>query len=132
MFYLLDTNICIFLIANKAPVLNRIAEVGIANCFIAEATIAELYYGVYRSSKMAENYRSVTNLISNFNIIETRFVLETFGETKARLASEGRIIADFDLLIGCTALFFDMPCVTNNTKHLNHIPNLKLEDWTKE
>lgn len=131
MFYLLDTNICIFTVASKVSILKKIAEVGVGNCFIAEATVAELYYGIYKSSRVAENYKAVTNLIATFNIIETKFVLESFGEIKAKRASEGRIITDFDLLIGCTALFFDMPCVTNNTKHLNHILNLKLEDWTK-
>lgn len=47
--YLLDTNICIYLLKKRFDVESRIRHVGIQNCFISEITLAELYYGASNS-----------------------------------------------------------------------------------
>ena len=43
--YLLDTNICIFLLRGKYNVNKKIDTVGLDNCYISEITVAELKYG---------------------------------------------------------------------------------------
>ncbi len=43
--YLLDTNICIFLLRGKYNVDKKMDEVGLENCYISEITVAELKYG---------------------------------------------------------------------------------------
>lgn len=43
--YLLDTNICIFLLRGKYDVDKKIDSVGLGNCAISEITVAELKYG---------------------------------------------------------------------------------------
>lgn len=43
--YLLDTNICIYLLRGKYNVDRKIDAVGLDNCFISEITVAELMYG---------------------------------------------------------------------------------------
>lgn len=53
-----------------------------------------------------------------------------FISEKARLQKDGKVIDDFDLLIGATAVSFDLIMVTNNINHFNRIKHLKLEDWT--
>lgn len=55
--YLLDTNICIYLLKKRFDVESRIGHVGIQNCFISEITLAELYYGASNSGHK-ENGRS--------------------------------------------------------------------------
>lgn len=52
--YLLDTNICIFLLQGKY---NAIDRVGFDNCFILEITVAELKYGVKLGRKKGLRYR---------------------------------------------------------------------------
>ena len=37
-----------------------------------------------------------------------------------------------DLFIAATAIYNDLTLVTNNTKHFENIPLLKLENWKKE
>ena len=49
--YLLDTNICVYFLNGKFDLEHKIEEVGIANCFISEVTIAELKYGVEKSKQ---------------------------------------------------------------------------------
>lgn len=43
--YLLDSNICIHLLRNRAEVVEAISKVGWNNCCISELTVVELYYG---------------------------------------------------------------------------------------
>lgn len=38
-------------------------------------------------------------------------------------------IGDMDLMIAATAIYNDLTLVTNNTKHFENMPNLKLENW---
>ena len=56
-------------------------------------------------------------------------VLSVFAEEKAKLRKQGLLIDDFDMLIGATALKYDMTLVTENIKHLSHINGLHLENW---
>jgi tRNA(fMet)-specific endonuclease VapC len=57
--------------------------------------------------------------------------LDTYATEKARLRKAGNVIDDFDLLIGSTAVTFDMKMITNNTNHFSRINNIQLEDWTE-
>jgi len=50
---------------------------------------------------------------------------------KARLKKLGTLIDDFDLLIGTTAITYQIIMLTNNTNHLSRISNIQLEDGTK-
>lgn len=55
--YLLDTNICIFLLRGKYDVDKRIDEVGFTNCYISEITVAELKYGAELGRKQGLHQR---------------------------------------------------------------------------
>lgn len=59
------------------------------------------------------------------------FHMPLFADTKALLRQQGKLIDDFDLLIGTTALKDNMTLVTDNVKHLARIPGLHIENWVK-
>ena len=44
----------------------------------------------------------------------------------------GLLIADFDLLIGATAVYHELVLVTNNTKHFERMQSLRLENWMQD
>lgn len=48
---------------------------------------------------------------------------------KVRLRNAGRLIEDFDLLIGCAAKAAELTVVTHNVKHFSHIEGIDMEDW---
>ena len=50
-----------------------------------------------------------------------------FGEQRNRLRAEGQMIGDLDLLIGATALRYELILLTNNRRHFERIPNLNIE-----
>jgi len=127
--YLLDTDICIFLLINKHDIKARIAKAGIKNCFISEITIAELTYGAYHSSNFQKHIKEVTQLELLFDVIPIYDCLSTFGKEKAILKKSGNLIPDFDLLIGITSVYHKMTMITNNQKHLSRISDIKIENW---
>ena len=49
----------------------------------------------------------------------------------ADLHRRGRLIADADLLIACTALEHGMPIATNNESHFSRIPGLRIDNWLR-
>ena len=57
--YLLDTDICIFFLKGHQKVKEKIQEVGIANCYISEITIGELFYGAFNSEHKEKHIKEV-------------------------------------------------------------------------
>lgn len=127
--YLLDTNICIFLLKNRYGVQERIRQAGCENCFVSDVTLAELYYGAYNSNQREKHLEGVLYLEELFNVLPIHETVEVFGEVKAKLSREGMLIDDFDLLIGCTALAYDLVMVSENVRHLARIPGIRVENW---
>ena len=130
--YLLDTNICIYYIKGLYDLKSKFEEVGPENCFISEITLAELKFGVAKSKAKEKNQKALDNFLSGIQLLPIFSALDIYAEEKARLQKSGKIIDDFDLLIGATAVSFDLMMVTNNTNHFNRIKDIQLEDWTNK
>ena len=129
--YLLDTDICIFFLQGKYGLSSKIEEVGIENCFISEITIAELLFGAENSNNYEKHMEEVSLFEQNFRIIPIYNVLRTYAKEKVRLKKVGTIVAEFDLLIGSTAVAHNLIMVTGNVSHLTKIQSIQVEDWTK-
>jgi tRNA(fMet)-specific endonuclease VapC len=130
--YLLDTNICIYYIKGKFNLDDKFDRIDSTNLFISEITLAELKYGVEKSDNPAKNKKALENFLTGIQILPIIQSLDFFAKEKARLRKAGTIIDDFDLLIGFTAIAFNLTLVTNNVSHLERIKGIELEDWTKE
>jgi len=128
--YLLDTNICIYFINGLYELKSKFEDVGPENCFISEVTLAELKFGVAKSQAKKKNQHALENFLTGIQILPIFPALDIYASEKARLQKSGKIIDDFDLLIGATAVSFDLVMVTNNTNHFNRIKDIELEDWT--
>lgn len=127
--YLLDTNICIFLLKKQFDVARQIEKVGDENCFISDITLAELYYGASKSGHKQQKMLGVRYIEELFPSLPVREAIETFADIKAALNSKGILIDDFDLLIGATAVAYDLIMVTENVKHFSRIPGIRIENW---
>jgi len=128
--YLLDTNICIYFIKGLYDLKSKFEDVDPENCFISEITLAELKFGVAKSQAKKKNQQVLEGFLTGVQILPIFPALDIYASEKARLQQTGKLIDDFDLLIGATAVSFDLVMVTNNTNHFNRIKNIKLEDWT--
>ncbi len=131
MKYLLDTNICIYII-NKKPLstIERIREKQINEIAISTITIAELEYGVERSQHTDQNRIAVIEFLVPFNILEfDQDAAIAYGKIRKQLESKGTPIGPMDLLLASQALSHHLILVTNNEKEFKRIENLQIENW---
>nr|MBS0038558.1 type II toxin-antitoxin system VapC family toxin [Saprospiraceae bacterium] len=128
--YLLDTNICIYYLKGLFDLDKKFKAVKIENCFISEITLAELKFGVENSKNPAKNQKALDSFLTGIQILPIFEAIDTYAKEKARLRKSGKTVDDFDLLIGCTAVAFELTMVTNNTNHFKNIKNIKLDNWT--
>ena len=129
MKYLLDTSICVFLLRNEHDIDKRLLEAGIENCSISEITVAELLYGAECSKQKKKNLQLVKEFCADLEVVKIGPVLEYYASKKALLRKEGRMIEDFDLLIGACAYVNGYTLVTDNLKHFERLEGLKVENW---
>ena len=131
MKYLLDTNIVIHLFRGKRSLSRKMDEVGLSNCSICELTKAELLLGEEIAARrgISVNRAPLRDFFQTVEILPISLGIELFSLQKARLMSEGRIIEDFDLLIGCCAIACGRIMVSENTGHLSRIEGIRLENW---
>lgn len=132
MTYLLDTDTFIFLLKRDAKVTAKANAVGASDIALSAITVAEALHGAYYSADPIKSLRLTRALIAKYAIIDLdTLIADKFGEIKADLRRAGLILADFDLLIGATAIVAGRTFVTNNTRHFNRLISygLVLENW---
>ncbi|EKR65305.1 MULTISPECIES: type II toxin-antitoxin system VapC family toxin [Leptospira] len=129
--YLLDTNICIYIINQKPEsVYKKFKKIKLENIFISSITEFELKYGVQKSLHFERNLKVLEEFLSYLNILP--FVSEdTNKAAKVRVELErvGKPIGPFDLLIASQALSNKLTLVTNNEKEFTRIKEIKIENW---
>ena len=132
--YLLDTNICIYIIKKKpVDVLKTLKTKSKKNIYVSSITIAELEYRVAKSQFPEKNKIALIEFLSIFNILpfdDTDAV--EFGMIKTDLEKKGRIIGPMDLLIAGQAKSKKLILVTNNIKEFERVEGLKIENWVKD
>ena len=97
---------------------------------VSVVSYGELVYGAEKSKSVEKNLRTVSEIKEIFPLLDiTADVMDIFGKIKALVQKIGKPSDDMDLLIATTAIANEMTLVTHNTKHFEHIPNLKLTDW---
>ena len=132
--YLLDTNICIFLIKNKfLNLTNKILSSDSNELFLSSISIAEMEYGVSKSQNREKNRQALLDFCTDFNnIIDfTAEDTEAYGLIRAYLEKEGKIIGPYDMQLAAQAMTRNLTVVTNNYDEFIRIPWIKVEDWTK-
>jgi tRNA(fMet)-specific endonuclease VapC len=131
MKYLLDTNMCIYII-KKHPenVLKKFTTLDIGDISISSITLAELMYGVYKSLHQHKNKTALEEFISPLEIMPFDDDAAThYGEIRACLEKKGTPIGSLDMMIAAHAQCLNLILVTNNKKEFSRVPHLKIEDW---
>lgn len=130
MPYLLDTNAVIALMKGHLEIQSHVRQVGRQQLRICSTVEGELWFGVAKSARVAENTERLLNLLDwlpslPFSGDATR----RFGEIRAHLNRQGTPIGPYDLQIAAIALAAELTLVTNNTKEFERVPGLRCEDW---
>jgi len=132
MKYMLDTNICIYLIKqNPAKVLKHFKSHAIGDIGISSITLAELRYGVSKSQHVEKNQQALDEFILSLEIADfDEKSAQEYGAIRAELERTGKPVGSMDMLIGAHAHALGVTLVTNNTKEFKQIKNLKIADWS--
>lgn len=133
MKYLLDTNICIYLIKQKPlKVLGRFQTLALSDIGISSITVAELEYGIYKSQQQEKNRSALMQFLMPLEIIEfDQTAAKIYGLIRSDLESKGLVIGSMDMLIGAHAMSLGVTLVSNNLREFSRITNLSLENWAE-
>lgn len=131
--YLIDTNICIYLIKNKYEHIHKkVEQEGTHKIAISSITVAELEFGIAKSQYVEKNRIALLEFLAPFEIIPfTELDCEYFGGLRAYLNKKGTPIGPYDLQIAAQCLARDLTLVSNNIKEFERVPGLKYENWIK-
>jgi tRNA(fMet)-specific endonuclease VapC len=128
--YLLDTNICIYII-NERPkhVLDRFKRLALMDIGVSSISAAELAFGVAKSRSNRNRAALEAFLlpleVSPFDLS----VAFAYGDLRAELERRGEPIGPLDLQIAAHALSLNTILVTNNEREFRKVPGLTVENW---
>ena len=133
MKYLLDTNICIYIIKKKPiKVFEKFKQIQIGDIAISSITFSELVYGVQKSGNPEKNKKALQEFLIPIEIINYDYKASLFyGKIRSFLEKKGTPIGALDTLIAAHALSNNIPIITNNEKEFQRVPNLRVENWVK-
>lgn len=131
MKYMLDTNIIAYA-KNKRPasVLERLTAQQPSDVCISVITMAELEFGVFRSSKPAQNRLALLAFLSGIQILPfDSDAAHEYGAIRHSLTKSGTLIGANDMLIAAHAKSRNLILVTNNAREFERVDGLTVENW---
>ena len=132
--YLLDTNILIEFMKGNPSVVEQLLHVGIDKCCLSVISLHELYFGAYFARTKKQEYyekemKLINKLLEHFSVLPLPEKADGYAQIKVNLRSAGRIADEFDMIIGGQALTAGLTVVTDNVKHFEPMPEVKVENW---
>lgn len=136
MNYLLDTNACVALINDKAPLVRTRLQKALARdakVLVSSVAAFELWYGVAKSARQEANARLVETFFAGplsllaFEAEDAKVA----GRVRAGLERIGKPIGAYDLLIAGQALRHQLTLITANGREFGRVKGLEWEDWAK-
>ncbi len=132
MRYLLDTDICIYLIKHKPPsVTDKLTQIDNSEVALSTISLFELRFGVENSNQYQKSQSALNLFCSSFPTILSFDTSAATCAAKIRsaLKRKGTPIGAYDLLIASIALSNDLILVSNNVREFQRVDGLKLENW---
>ena len=129
--YIVDTCIWIEYFHRNPSVLTAMAAHRREDLFASEITVAEMLYGALHSQNPAKHRREVDFLRSLYPVMPISRAIEEYAVIRDALTRQGIRIGDFDLFIGATALHYGLTVVTDNVRHFQLMPGVKVVNWVE-
>ena len=129
--YLLDTNIISYWMRGDQRIIEKIKCCSPAELALSTITLAEIYYGIEKSSvKKKERRKKIEHIKSLLDIYPfNEHAAKAYGVIRAQLENTGRPISERDLQIASIAVANRLCVVTHNTKEFDRVQKLSVEDW---
>lgn len=133
MRYMLDTNICIYIIKHKPEkVCKELQKHDPSEVCISSVTYAELIHGVEKSAAIEKNRLALALLLANIEIMNFDVnAANCYGKIRADLEKKGTPIGPLDMMIAGHAQSLSYTVVTNNVKEFSRVTNLDIVNWAE-
>lgn len=134
--YMLDTNICSFIMREQPEaVIRRLEQAVLRNhrIVVSAITYAEMRFGAIVKKAAPRHGQLVDAFCARLDAILPwdRAAVDATVEVKAALTAAGTPIGPNDTAIAGHAIAAGTILVTNNMREFERVPNLVLEDWVK-
>jgi len=131
--YMLDTNICIYVAKHQPPkVKARFERLKPGQLIMSSITYGELCYGANKSKQRARVLEQLEELVQDIPVENLGSkAAEAYGEIRATLEQQGRLIGNNDLWIAGHARALGVTLATNNEREFRRVAGLSVENWTK-
>lgn len=131
MKYLLNTDICIFIIRKRPEsVFEKLRAQSVGSVGISSITYSELCHGAYKSQNPKKNLAALKNFTAPLEILSyDDAVAPVYGKVRQKLEQLGLPIGPLAPLIAAHALTLNLTLVTNNTRKFERVDGLKIENW---
>ena len=128
MKFLLDANAVIALMKGDDGFMAQLKQHRPRDFGMPSIVAHELFYGAFRSQRVAENLARVEAL--QFEVMDfTPEDARRAAQIRSRLAAAGTPIGPYDVLIAGQALARGLTLITHNTREFQRVAELKLADW---
>lgn len=125
--FLLDTNIVIAFLKGDTVVQEHFAEA--ETVFVPSTVIGELYYGAYKSARVAANLARVEEFVAITNVLVCDIATaQQYGQIRNLLRAKGRFIPDNDIWIAAVAQQYHLTLVSRD-EHFREVDGLSVETW---
>jgi tRNA(fMet)-specific endonuclease VapC len=130
--YMLDTNICIYVIKNRPAALRERFDQLAEKLCISTITLGELLYGVEKSARRSQNLEAVEQFTARLEVLPfSAKAAAHFGQIRAELARAGRPCGAYDMLIAAHARSEGLMLITNNIREFERMPGLRIDNWAR-
>jgi tRNA(fMet)-specific endonuclease VapC len=126
--FLLDTNAVIALVAKNAKLLRRVSYYSPMDFGLPAIVAHELYFGTFRSRRVAENLAQVDALEFELVALDREDVRQA-AAIRAELAATGSPIGPYDVLIAGQAKSRDLTLISRNVGEFSRVAGLRVENW---
>ena len=128
--YMLDTNICIYVMKTYPPAVREKFNALAEQLCISSITLAELHYGAEKSARRAENLMAIEHFVARLEVLPfAARAAAHYGQVRAELERAGMPCGPHDMQIGGHARSEGLIVVTNNLREFARMPGLRAENW---
>lgn len=127
---MLDTNIVSHVLKGHPAVTDRLLAKPMGALCVSAITEGELLFGLAKRPAATRLRLAVAEFLSRVEALPwDSAAARRYGETRAAVVRDGRIVAPLDLLIAAHAQSIGAVLVTND-RAIGRIDALRVEDWT--
>ncbi|KKX25076.1 tRNA(fMet)-specific endonuclease VapC [Rhizobium sp. LC145] len=128
--YMLDTNICIYVMKNYPLELREKFNTLAEQLCISSITLGELHYGAEKSARRIENLAAIDHFVARLEVLPfAEKAAVHYGQVRAELERAGMPCGPHDMQIGGHARSEGLIVVTNNMREFARMPGLRTENW---